>query len=168
MLNENTVLALLQASVAGAGLVLAVFALILPTTRRIFEERSKKLLSSLNEFKNKAKELQTGSKKEEIQYLSTLMNEIKGVHNFPKYMSIGMLISFLGYVLSALISLIWLVGSYREIIDSVLPIVFSGTTIAFLVVGVISIKDAYSSLKRDLDSLLVSIEGVPEARSEES
>jgi hypothetical protein len=34
VLNENLVLTLLQASITGAGLVLAVYALIIPLTRR--------------------------------------------------------------------------------------------------------------------------------------
>jgi len=154
LLSENSVSALLQASITGAGLVLAVYSLILPLTRRIFEERSARLLKYLDELKKSAKKLEIKSPKGEVENIERLGANIRQAQKFPKYLSVGMFIVFLGYLLSTFLSILWFVDIYRDQLDSCLPIIFATTTLAFLLVGSISIRDAYSSLKREFDTTL--------------
>jgi hypothetical protein len=42
----------------------------------------------------------------------------------------------------------------RDQLDSCLPIIFGITTLAFFVAGLASVRDVYSSLKRDFDIAL--------------
>ena len=56
MLSETVVSTLLATSITGAGLVLAVYALITPLSEKIFKERARKLEYLLEDFeKEKAK-----------------------------------------------------------------------------------------------------------------
>lgn len=157
MLSENFVSALLQASVTGAGLVLAVYTLILPMSRKLFEERSEMLLASIRELSGKAKKLKTKSLEQEIPYLKELVKRIEGFMKFPRYMSIGMFLTFLGYIISTFLSLSWLMDLHKPVVDFWLPIAFTGSTLAFLVVGFFSIKDTYSSLKKEFDAILARL-----------
>lgn len=154
MLNENIVSALLQASITGAGLVLAAYSLILPLTKKIFEERRERLLKYLDELKNSVKKLGTESTTDEVENIRKLSASIRQAQKFPKYLSSGMLAVFLGYLLSSFLSILWFVDIYRDQLDSCLPIIFGGTTLVFALVGFISIKDAYYSLKREFGAAL--------------
>lgn len=160
MLSENLVSALLQASITGAGLVLAVYSLILPLTKRIFEERSTRLLKYLGELKKSAKKLDIKSPKGGVENIERLGTNIRQAQKFPKYLSVGMVVVFLGYLLSSFLSILWFVNIYRDQLDSCLPIIFGITTSAFLLVGLISIRDAYSSLKKEFDATLTQANAV--------
>lgn len=160
MLSENLVSALLQASITGAGLVLAVYSLILPLTRRIFEERSARFLKYLGELKKSAKKLDIKSSKGEVENIERLGANIRQAQKFPKYLSVGMVVVFLGYLLSSFLSILWFVSIYRDQLDSCLPIIFGITTSAFLLVGLISIRDAYSSLKKEFNATLAQANAV--------
>jgi len=160
LLSENLVSALLQASITGAGLVLAVYSLILPLTRRIFEERSARFLKYLGELKKSAKKLDIKSSKGEVENIERLGANIRQAQKFPKYLSVGMVVVFLGYLLSSFLSILWFVSIYRDQLDSCLPIIFGITTSAFLLVGLISIRDAYSSLKKEFNATLAQANAV--------
>ena len=62
MLSQELVLALLQASVTGAGLVLAVYALIIPLSRRFFSFRAEEIHEEVEELKEKVEETKIGTK----------------------------------------------------------------------------------------------------------
>jgi hypothetical protein len=158
MLTENAVIGILQSCIAGAGLVLAIYALILPVLRRLFKEKSKVLKSMISELRARTDKVSAGSPQQEFRQIAELGKSLEKVKGFPKYVSAGMMFSFVGYLLSALLSMVWLLDWYRPFADFLLPYFFIGTTVGFLMVGIISIRDAYSALKQDLDSQMRALD----------
>ncbi len=158
LLNENLVLALLQASITGAGLILAVYALLIPVARQIFEGRILELKQAIEKYRKESEKVDEKITDEKIQAIKESLDEIKGKSTPPTYMGSGMMLSFLGYVLSILMSFWWLLDWEKQTMDQWLPLSFGGATIVFLVVGLIAIKDIYLVLKEEYEHLKFTIE----------
>jgi Fe2+ transport system protein B len=102
MLTETAVSAFLEASITGAGLVLAVYALITPLSQRIFTERAKKLQSLIEKFEEEKSKITPDSSQEDFNRLNQLRRNIKEVRIFPRYLGIGILITFMLFMFSAI------------------------------------------------------------------
>ena len=62
MLEQDFVLTLLQASITGAGLVLAIYALIVSISRRLIEHKTQILLDDFKEYREKEESLESKQK----------------------------------------------------------------------------------------------------------
>lgn len=164
MLSQILVLALLQASVTGAGLVLAVYALIIPIATKLFKSRAENLAGLREEIAKISEKLDTKDTKDtqkRISRLKTISEELSEKISFPSYLSWGILLTFVGYIASTLMSVQWLANpnaTISEHIDQWLPTVFGVTTFVFLIVGIVSIKDIYSVMKKEFEETKKKIE----------
>ncbi|MGD0160426.1 MAG: hypothetical protein ABSB89_09030 [Candidatus Bathyarchaeia archaeon] len=158
MLDENLVLTLLQASITGAGLVLAVFALIIPLYKRIFSHRAEDVYETLQKFKEGARKADTRISPEKLSELKTKLTTIEEQGGFPVYLSWGMGITFFGYVVSTLMSYGWLVNWEKQNLDGWLPLSFVGSTILFLLMGLLAIKDIGQTMKKEFEDLKKEVE----------
>lgn len=154
-MNQEIALALLQASVTGAGLVLAVYALIIPLSRRLFERRANESLDLMREFKKRAGESKT--KLEDGENLKELIDKITETQGIPDYLRIGMGGTFLGYVLCTLLSYAVVMDWQRPTSDNALSLVFVLATIVFLLVGLTAIKDIHNIMEQDLGQIRKSL-----------
>jgi uncharacterized membrane protein len=157
MLDVGLVQTLLEASITGAGLVLAVYALIVPISTKILKRRSENLREQIEEFVKIHGEITPESPIEVIKQLEALKRRIETTKSFPSYLSIGVKLSFFLYLLSTLIALAWLLNSNRPIMDFWLPITFVLSTVAFLFVGILSIDDIYSAMKKEYEEYKAEI-----------
>ena len=164
MLSQDFVLTLLQTSVTGAGLVLAVYALIIPIASRLFKLRAETLTELKEEITKISEKLDTKDTEDtqkRISRLTTISEELSEKISFPDYLSWGILLTFIGYIASTLMCIQWLVNPSAPItehIDSWLPPIFVATTIIFLIVGIVSINDIYSVMKREFEETKKKIE----------
>jgi hypothetical protein len=129
MVTETVISTFLEASITGAGLVLAIYALMTPISRKIFQERAKKLDELLREFEAEKVKITADSTKKDYKKLKTLSNEIKEYKNFPKYLGIGIIFSFMFFMLEIMVD--WAVLIFP-------PPSSNMATGAFFIVGVIS------------------------------
>jgi len=147
---------LLQASIAGAGLVLATYALVVQHAKRIFEERSKGLEKTLQDLKSVSESiLGTGKDSEgesrreikpgDIKRLLVVRSKFKKQATFPDYLSPGMGVSFAVYLMSALACL--LLPDNPEISQCLL--IFA--TLTFLGIGVCIIIEFHKVLRREFE-----------------
>ena len=116
MLTQDFVLSILQASVTGAGLVLAVYALVTPLSRRLFEHSAKMLLEALEKLKKKV-ENGKATTTIDVEELESLIEKIGKLQAFPTYLSGGAALSLLFYIISALMSVIWILDTNKLAID---------------------------------------------------
>ena len=102
MLSETVVSTLLLTSVTGAGLVVAIYALITPLSDKIFEARVKNLKSLLEEFDKEFFKITTNTAETQARFnrLRQLQKEIKKVRDFPRYLGIGIVITFVLFAFS--------------------------------------------------------------------
>jgi len=147
---------LLQASIAGAGLVLATYALVVQHAKRIFEERSKGLEKTLEDLKSVSEairrtwkdsegESRREIKPEDIERLRVIKSGLVKQATFPVYLSPGMGVPFAIYLVSALACL--LLPDNPEISQCLL--IFA--TGAFFVIGVGIIMEFRKVLGRDFE-----------------
>jgi hypothetical protein len=149
LLSQDFVLSLIEASITGAGLVLAIYALILPLSRTLFEQRVLNLRRDMEEFKKMVDEAKIEVK--DAKKLKDLIDKISLQQSFPTYLGLGMGVTFLGYITSTLMSVGWMVEWEKPTMDYWLIPTFALTTIVFLIVGLISIKDIHSIMKRNFE-----------------
>jgi uncharacterized coiled-coil protein SlyX len=157
LLNQEFVFTILQASLAGAGLVIAVYALVIPLLNKLFTERAETLTKLTKELREISKKMDiTDSKaiEEKVEKLSRIGTEISGKISYPSYLSLGFSLTFIGYIISTLMCLQILVNPSAPIsvpLDGFLVPLFGASTIGFGIVGGFSIKDTYSVLKKEFD-----------------
>jgi ABC-type glycerol-3-phosphate transport system permease component len=150
MLEENLVLALLQTSVAGAGLVLAVYALVIPLWRRISRHRAKAEYRMYEKFKKQVAEVKQPSA-DQTYTLKTMLETIERYQNLPAYFSLSIMFTFISYIVSTFLSLAWISYlSYRDTIGQYLSFFFVLSTLFFMVVGIATIYLVAKAL--DLES----------------
>lgn len=160
MLEENIVLTLLEASVTGAGLVLATYALIIPLYKRIFSYRAEDVYETLQEFKKSAHEADTLISQEKLSELKTKLETIEEQRGFPASLSWGMGITFLGYMVSTLMSYAYVASSDKPTwMEFWLPVAFVGSTLLFLILGLASINEISETMKREFEDLKKKVKG---------
>jgi uncharacterized membrane protein len=153
MLEESIVLTLLEASVTGAGLVLAVYALIIPLSNKMFRYRIKEISEEVEELKKEAEKTQTSISQDDIKKFRNLLDDIETRKDVPSYLSLWTGLSFLLFVLSALMSLLWIVDILKSGMDFWLPFTFFCSIILFLIVGLNGIRDINQTMKREFEQL---------------
>jgi hypothetical protein len=105
--------------------------------------------------------------REDISRLQSILYEIE-ISGFPTYLKMGAGVTFFGYIVSALMSFYWMLDvDVRTRIDVWLLFVFGCSTILFLIVGLLGIKDVgetmtklYEELKRKVEKM--KSEALPE------
>jgi len=138
---------ILQASLTGAGLVLAVYTLIIPVSGKLFVKRAKELTNEINHVKNLSEGISTATTFEELEELATSIKEIKEKGGMPQYLGIGIGLTFFGFIVSCLMSIWWNIGWYFDYMDDNLPNVFGLTIAMFLLIGIVTVKDIYETMK---------------------
>lgn len=154
MLTESTITALLQSSITGAGLVLAVYALVLPYASKILRARNSILGSSVLAFKEAAMSTGIEVSDKELARIKKLIAEIETKKNYPTHLSAGGIgLAFFLFSLSSLMALWWLMDWNRLLFDYWLPISFGIATVVFLFIGLYNVYDIHSVLKQEFESL---------------
>lgn len=125
-----------KASITGAGLVLAVYALIIPMSSRIFKELDREIKDNLTEF-DKLKHTITPESKKEMKKLNKLRSNMENLKILPARLGVGVMITFFLYCVSTIADSIGLINpSYSR---DFLGIIFIVATGAFFVVGAVAI-----------------------------
>jgi uncharacterized membrane protein (DUF106 family) len=167
MLGENLVLTLLEACVTGAGLVIAIYALIAPISSKIFERRLETLKKRLKQFEDVKAQTTPEKASKDAKTLKTLGDEIKEMKTFPSYLGPLVFMDFALFAITAINSSLWFVGRREE--TQVYPILgfFIASMTLFVVVGTGAIIDVYSSMKREFEQLKKEKEEVEETTKEQ-
>jgi hypothetical protein len=154
MLTESVATALLQASITGAGLVLAVYALVLPYANRILRARSLVVQRKMSDFKEAVNRADVTTPDKEMARFENLVTEIRNAGSLPTHLSaFGISLAFIFYDLAALMSLWWLLDWLKPIFDFWSPVFFGIATIAFLGIGILSVKDIHTLLTEEFKAL---------------
>jgi uncharacterized membrane protein len=146
MLTESLITSILQASLTGAGLVLAIYALILPISGRLFEMRKREIEHGVQAIKTKVEEIKGIPSLEKIEEIKKTAENLEEKATFPTYLGYGMALSFISFIITCCMSISWYDSRYMNCIDNYLMNAFGISIIIFFIVGLLSIKDIYSIL----------------------
>jgi len=155
MLSEAVVSTVLQASITGAGLVLAIYALVTPLSHRIFTERAKILDSKIEEFEKQRCELTLDSSEKEIKQLQKLSKEREQMKIFPRYLGAGIAVTFALYMCSVVFSSFWLLYTDFRTLNTEIDIIltFWPANTLFMVVGVLVTFEVFQSMKKEFEEI---------------
>ena len=162
MASETAISAILTASIAGAGLIVAIYALISPISTKIFRERVELLRKRKRQFDQMKEKISPESSDKEFKVLKTLATKIKDIKSFPKYLGIGVFLVFLGYIFTALLALneLSVTSPQNVLMENVLFLSFYISTIGFMVVGFYAIFDVAGALIKEFQRLKEETEEV--------
>lgn len=141
----------MEASITGAGLVLAVYALIIPMSTRIFKELDREIKDNSIEFDKLKTKLTTESKKE-MKKLDKLRKNMELLKKLPWYLFIGVLITFAFYSASTIVDSIWFLNpaSYD---DFFIITLFMIGTIGFFSVGLLAVIMVFTPMQNEFEAI---------------
>ena len=150
-MDESMVIGFMEASMVGAGLVLAVYALIIPMSGRIFKELNDELKNDLVEF-DKLKSKITPESKEEMKKLNKLRGNMENLKKFPRSLGLGVLITFLLYSLSTLFDAMWFFNPmYVQATGYIFVGLFVSASVMFFAVGLFAISMVWISVQNEFE-----------------
>ena len=154
MLSETLVIGFMEASIAGAGLIIAIYALLIPISKRIFKENIEDLNSKITEYKKLKTKIISESDDKEVQ-LKILIGEIKAKRKFPFYLGIGAAFTLFFYTTSIYFDTLWLITPSPHPVgfDNLLLFLFIAGTSFFMAVGFDVVGNIYRSMKKEFDDI---------------
>lgn len=159
MISETLTSVILSASITGAGLVIAFYALIARLSDRIFEKRFE-LLGEKNieieQIRRDPDAFLEENLKKTTKRLNELSQETDSMRVFPRYLGSIAAFSFVGFIVAACLSLDWLFSSVEAraaMNDWLTPLVFFVSIVLFGIVGVLGIFDVLGTMKDQFEKL---------------
>lgn len=145
----------MEASITGAGLVLAVYALIIPMFHRIFDELNSELNDALMKFEEVKSKITAESSKKEMKQLNDLSGNIRNLKKLPSYLFSGVLITFMLYLGSTLLDSTLLINqNYNDSATYFVTGIFISATVAFFMVGLLAINMVYSPMEKEFEQIM--------------
>jgi hypothetical protein len=166
MLSDSVATAVMTASITGAGLVIAFYALLARMSDRIFAVR----FEQLDERRRKVKQISNNpdsfneeNLKKTTSQLEDLEKEIHSMKAFPKYLGVGVMLNFLFFLFTAIISFLYVTGSVRSAgSDTPIIILFIVSLVVFFGVGIYGIFDVNEAISGNFEKLKKQKEEIKE------
>lgn len=158
-MTETMVTGIMTASVTGAGLVIAFYALLAAMSDRIFERRVQKLHEKHEEVKSIQSEshaFESSNFGATSKRMSSLNDEIEEIQSFPKYLGPFITADFLLFILSASFAFYWLVtsGADRTVLwGNLVVFAFIGSLALLVLSGVSGITEVYKTIHDRFEEL---------------
>ena len=153
MVSELVISTVLQASITGAGLVLAIYGIIIPVFGKIMHYRVNTLTNLIKQIKEKpAKDFLL--KKESIEEAKNSLDYIDEMRKLPLYFRGAVILSFLGYIFSSLFCLLWFLDWNKSTMEQWIPWLFGVASVLFGYIGYRIIRDLIGLIKTKYENLL--------------
>lgn len=169
MLSETIVTAFLETSITGAGLVLAVYALVTPISEKIFTKRTDKLKHLLEDFENERNKITADAPSKDFKHLEELRNSIEQIRIFPRYLSYGILASFVAFMISAMVDFLWLSNKNNQVPENdlytSLPLFIA--ILLFFVVGMLTIGEIFDTMRKEFENIKKRQKEIKETTNED-
>jgi len=150
-LSESIVLAILKASVTGAGLVLAFYSLIIPILKRLSGftaiERKEGILRSQRLVESASPE----PTDEELGEIAEAFRSVPA-RKVPFHMGYGIIITFIGFISSGLMTISWIKQINLDFVNENLINIFGTTIFIFGLMGIFIMKDIFKILKAEYET----------------
>lgn len=168
MLSETLVSTCLEVSITGAGLVLAVYALVTPLSEKIFARRAEQLEHLLKDFEKEKSRITPDAANKDFKHLLQLRDNIGEIKIFPRYLSYGILTSFGVFIFSALADFAWLANTKNQVPENDLYIIipFLIAIFLFFAIGVLTIGEIFRTMKKEFEDIKKKQKEIKETTNE--
>ena len=150
MVSENIVLSILKSSITGAGLVLALYSLVFRSYKTLAGfrniERQRGLL--------RAKSLAEAYIEPTDEELGEIVESFAAVpaRRVPFHQGYGLIITFVGFIISSLMAIFWLFGFNLVFFYNILIFIFFSTVVIFGIIGLLLMLDMLGILVAEYES----------------
>jgi uncharacterized membrane protein (DUF106 family) len=169
MLSETIVAASLEASITGAGLVLAVYALVTPISERIFAKRADRLKRLLEDFEKEKSKITADAPNRDFKHLKELRDNIEEIKIFSRYLSYGVLATFFTFMISAIIDFTWLSNKSNQAPENdlyiIIPILIA--IFLFFTIGMLTIGEIFDTMRREFEDIKKKQKEIKETTNED-
>lgn len=126
----------------------------------MFLARALLLKKRTEQFQKQRDKLTPEASSKEFKSLQKLANQIKEIKIFPRYLSLGIVFTFVSYMMCAFVSAAWLVNPINRTPDAelVIMITFVLAHSAFLTLGAITVIDISLTMKREYERIKRKLE----------
>jgi uncharacterized membrane protein (DUF106 family) len=107
MFTEGFVSILLEASLTGAGLILAIYALISSILDKIIDVRKELIAEKKEQFDNFAEKIKTERSDANMKQLNKLNDALKELISFPNFLGVGVVLVFMLYLFVSFLAFQW-------------------------------------------------------------
>ena len=155
MLSETTVSTFMVASIAGAGLILAIYTLFIPMSNKIFEERVKRLGFWIKKFEDLRTTITSESSDKDVNQLKLYKKRINQEKVIPWYFGVGVTGSFLFLMGSAFVSGAWLYNPANRTSDNELFMMLTLVIgfVVFTIASLLIVTEVYDAMKKDFEKI---------------
>lgn len=166
MLSDTFLSTMVQIGITGAGLVLAIYALIIPISRKMFIYRAMTIREQMELFEEQRKKLTPEATDKEFKRLQQMANAVKGTRIFPRYLGVGVLLTFGFCIFLAVSAFGPLINPANRTVENemIISVFFSVTIISFLLLGLITIFDIAVTMKKEYERIKRKLEQDKEFR----
>jgi len=116
------------------------------------------LHEQLQELKEQIRETDSHVSQDDLAEMKTKLENIGERQSVPSYLGFGAGLTFFGYMITTFLSFFWLIESNQSTIESYLPAAFFFSTLFFLLLGLVSIRDVSGTMKREFEDLKQKVE----------
>jgi len=148
-LDTSLVQSLMVAGIAGAGLVLAVYSIVLTRVHPFLHQRAQVWWQSLLRLRRRTEQIEAQTSTEAMEGLEREFRNVRTLHDLPVHLTWGLILPFFGYCALSLLAGAWFTGWNKAIIDKQLLNIFLITTAVFLISGFFAIKDLIATIDND-------------------
>lgn len=168
MLSETLISVVLEASVTGAGLILAIYTLVTPLLDKIIKVRKELIAEKKQRFDNLAEKIKTERSDVNLRQVNTLYKELKDLRSFPNYLGSGVFVVFLLYTLTLSLAISWFFQPLPKspITELLLLFAFGGANGGFFVVGIYTIAEVARTMNHEWKKLEKEKEEVEKSTGE--
>jgi hypothetical protein len=153
MLSEISAHTILTASIAGAGLSLAVYSLFVPIAEKVFNKRLELYERKKVEFDKLKEKLSEESSEKDFERLKALGMEIKEMKGLPRYLNWSAS-AFILYTVTAIIDLLCITDqSYYLILQNFVEPFFFISTLFLFIAGVMAVRDIRGTMMNEYEKV---------------
>ena len=152
-LSELAVSTILVASVAGAGLVLAVYTLITSVLDKIIKTRRELIAENERRFDDSFESYRAEKTDANLQRLTESHNRLSELRSFPSILSYGVTFTFVFYFISAINAFLWLTSEEAASYEIVQVLFFGLASSLFFGVGIYTIGEVARTIRHEWKSL---------------
>jgi hypothetical protein len=156
MFTEGFVSILLEASLTGAGLILAIYALISSILDKIIKVRKELIAEKKEQFDSFAEKIKTERSAANMKQLNKLNDALKELIPFPNFLGVGVVLVFMLYLFVSFFAFQWFtqpIDMKSLVTEDFMAVFFLLATGGFFIVGVYTITEVARTMRHEWKEL---------------